>query len=499
MRTAGAKAAFVDRWKWDKDVQQAWVDDIKDDHPKVWQAVNAAVEIAGEDMGAFLCWLSVRLIEMHRVLRDDGAIYLHLDHTAHAYAKSALDAVFGRGNFRNSITWNRNDGRGKGSQYAAKKWGANSDTILFYTKSDEARVRPYRDLTPEEVERKFKHKDENGRHYQWGIPYKRSPSQQPRPNLCYEWRGFPPPEPWGWRLSREKMDEEYENGKVVIDTDRRGRRRIRRRQFLDEYKGKPVDDFWGDIARLTGGPNDSESVDYPTQKPLKLLHRIIKASSDEGDYVLDPFCGCATTPVAAEQLGRQWLGADIWQGAYDQVLERLRAEDLAVPDELHDGSPRQIKFSEVSFTRTLPERTDDHQVAVRAFTLRAQRPLEPWQMLSHEEIKAHLMVAQTFESTEDGLVTCAGCGRRLEAEFFHLDHIQPKKGRGRNYINNRILLCAPCNGRKRHLYTLDGLQDINRKPDDSGKVWMVNKSRAETAMTRALDRIERVAEGSIEC
>ena len=496
MRAAGRNTGFVDKWRWDEDVQQTWVDDIKDDHPKLWQAIEAARVIAGNDMGAFLCWLSVRLIEMHRVLRDNGSIYLHLDHTAHAYAKSAMDAIFGRGYFRNSIAWNRNDGRGKGSQHAPKKWGANTDTILYYSKGD-APLKPWRELTPDEIESEFRHEDEDGRRFKWGIPFKLGRSDGPRPNLCFEWRGFPSPE-YGWRLSIERMEEEYAKGNIVIDTSPSGKPRIRRRMFLDDYRGKPVDDFWSDIPRLIGGPNDKESVNYPTQKPLKLLHRIVAASSNPGDIVLDPFCGCATTPVAAEQLGRQWIGADLWEGAYDQVLNRLRSGGLAVPDEEWDGEVKQIRFSEVSFTKALPVRTDDRLVAVRAFRLRAQSPLAPWQMLSHHQIKSHLILAQTLSNDADGLVTCAGCGRQLEPEFMHLDHIQPKKGRGRNFIDNRILLCAPCNGKKGHVYTLDGLQLENAKPDKKGRRWMHHKADAQSAMTRALDRVMAVADGTID-
>ena len=498
MRAAGRSTGFVDRWKWEKDVQQAWVDDIKDDHPKVWHAIESARAIAGDDMGAFLCWLSVRLIEMHRVLRDDGSIYLHLDHTAHAYAKSAMDAVFGRGNFRNSIAWNRNDGRGKGSQHAPKKWGSNTDTILFYSKGDSP-FKPWRELRPDEIESEFKQVDAKGRRFNWGAQIERSPADGPCPNLYYEWQGFPPPAPSGWLLSRRRMDEEFEKGNIVIDTSPSGERRIRRRQFLDEHHGKLMDDFWSDIPRLTGGPNAKERLRYPTQKPLKLLRRIVTASSNPGDIVLDPFFGCATTPVAAEQLGRQWVGADLWEGAYDQVLNRLHSVGLAAPDQEWDGETKQIRFSEVTFTDVLPERTDGRDVAVRAFQLRARRALEPWQMLSHDQMKSHLIIAQTLTHDDDRLVTCAGCGRQLEPEFMHLDHIQPKKGRGRNYIDNRILLCAPCNGKKGHVFTLDGLQIANAKPDKDGRIWMRDRAYAQAAMTHALDRIEGIADGIIDC
>ena len=293
------------------------------------------------------------------------------------------------------------------------------------------------------------------------------------------------------------MEEEYAKGNIVIDTNSEGERRIRRRKFFDEYDGKPMDDFWSDIPRLLGGDKDKESVEYPTQKPLKLLHRIIETSTKRGDFVLDPFAGCATTPIAAEQLGRQWLGADIWKGAHEQVLNRLRTEGLAVPDEEWSQQDRQIRFSEVLFTRKLLVRTDEDDVAVEPFRLRVQRELEPWQKMTHAEMRKHLIAAQTL-GNENGYVTCAGCGRQMEHQFFHLDHIQPKKGRGRNHIDNRILLCAPCNGRKGYTYTLEGLQNINSKPADDEGAWMFDRARADSAMTRAYNLTEGIADGTVD-
>ena len=131
-------ASFTDRWRWDLDVHQDWIDDIKDDYPKVWEVIDAANSVhakkgrPGSDMGAFLCWLGVRLLEMHRVLAPTGSLYLHIDHTAGAWVKCLLDAVFGVEQFRNSIIWERNDGRGKGSQHEAKQWGYTDrhDSVL---------------------------------------------------------------------------------------------------------------------------------------------------------------------------------------------------------------------------------------------------------------------------------------------------------------------------------------------------------------------------------
>ena len=184
----------------------------------------------------------------------------------------------------------------------------------------------------------------------------------------------------------------------------------------------------------------AERTGYPTQKPLALYRRIIEASSNEGDIVLDPFCGCATTPVAAEQLKRQWVGMDIWDGAKDIVLQRLQDEWLFTSDEAeHKMFPHVVHVETEP-----PTRTDDNEIAAPTLRLRSQRPVEPWQKISHSSMMNVLAAAQG----SGGGVICAGCGRVLEREFMQLDHITPKSDRGTNELN-RILLCGPCNRRKR--------------------------------------------------
>ena len=306
-KSAAEGGKFSDRWSWDKDVHQEWVDDIKDGWPAVWANIESARRTAGEDMAAFLCWLGVRLMECHRILKPTGSLYLHIDHTAHAYVKCLLDGIFERKNFRNEIVWQRAYG-GKGSPAAPRKFGAYHDTLLFYTKSEKYQIHTYTKLPDKDIETFFPLQTSDGRRYHDRAPLHRSASNGPGPTLCYTWKGFEPKRPWGWRLSEKRMNKEFEEGNIII---RDGK--IKRLVFADQYKGKPVGDLWTDIHILTGS-NSKERTGYPTQKPLALYERIIKASSNEGDMVLDPFCGCATTPVAAERLGRQWIGIDMWEG-----------------------------------------------------------------------------------------------------------------------------------------------------------------------------------------
>ena len=405
-------ARFEDRWSWDRDVHPDWVDAVKDDWPAVWSVIDTARVAAGEDMAAFLCWLGVRLMECHRVLKETGSLYLHIDHTAHAYAKCLLDGIFGRKQFRNELVWHYTGG-GRSKTYFSRK----HDTLLYYVKTDAAPF--FVDAIR--------------------VPYKETSG--------------------------------YAKGGIVSKAGKK---------YMPHPDGTPVDDVW-DIPIIN--PLASERTGYPTQKPLSLYERIIQASSKERDMVLDPFCGCATTPVAAEKLGRHWVGIDIWDKAHATVLKRLSDSQLAVPD-VEREDPYLWTDGDVIYTTTPPERTDyDETPLVPDLRLRAQRPPEPWEKLSREQMARILAVAQAHPNAEG--VICAGCGRVLEMEFMELDHITPKSDRGANHILNRILLCRPCNGRKRNHLTLAGLLMENKRATVK---WMRNDTLAQLARDSAEKR-----------
>ena len=375
---AGAK--FEDRWNWDQDVHEDWVDAIADDWEAPSWVIEAARVASGDDMAAYLCWLGVRLFEMHRVLREDGSLYLHIDHTAHAWVKALLDSIFGRKNFRNEIIW----------CYRAVPrldFARKHDTILRYSKSDDRIFR-----------RQF-------------VPY-------------------------------SDASQKLVKGRGGVSIDGKPR---------DLKRGAAMPDWWTDINSLqTWSP---QRRGYPTQKPLELYERIIEASSDPGDIVLDPFCGCATTPVAAERLGRQWIGMDIWSGAHQEVLDRLRDEGLAGPD---GETERLMTFGQITYATEPPERTDGGQMAAPPLVLKLQIPEPSGPKMSRAEMFEVLI-------RNNGTV-CQGCDREFDDQrYLELDHNTPRADRGINHISNRVLLCGPCNKLKSNIFTLSGLRRENQK------------------------------------
>ncbi|MYH58954.1 MAG: site-specific DNA-methyltransferase, partial [Boseongicola sp. SB0675_bin_26] len=309
-----AGAAFKDTWTL-SDVDEAWHGEIADRQPALYAILDAAGMAHGKGMKSYLIMMAVRLLEMQRLLKATGSIYLHCDPTASHYLKMLMDSIFGGRNFRNDISWKRKAGRGE-TQNVAVRFGVTSDVLLFYAKSPVTTLnRQYRESDPAYIKSKFNKVNEQGRRYQ--LDNLTSPS--PRPNLMYEYKGYQPPKN-GWAVSRERMEQMDREGRIHFPDDKS--KRLRRIRYLDELPGETVDSLWDDIAPINS--RAQERLGYPTQKPIALLDRIIRASSNENDVVLDPFCGCATALVAADRLDRQWAGIDLSPLAARLVLKRLR-------------------------------------------------------------------------------------------------------------------------------------------------------------------------------
>ena len=313
---------FDDTWRW-TDLDARWVGEISRRCPALNAAIEAARLAQNDGTAAYLAFMGIRLLELHRVLKPTGSIYLHCDDTADSYLRMSMDAVFGASAFRNEIVWKRT-GAGKSNQYGKRSWPRNTDSILFYSKNSRNDLSPYRKLTDEEALKRFNLQDENGRRfYDDSGNLQRGRTLGDRPNLCYTFTPpdrpdleFEPKNPSGWCLSQKRMLEEYEKGNIVVRGDTR---KLQRRKYQEDYKGAMTPSLWDDIAP----PGTKESTDWRTQKPLALLERIIKASSKPGDLVLDPFAGCATCLVAAEMEGRRWVGIEACEAVNDILLCRL--------------------------------------------------------------------------------------------------------------------------------------------------------------------------------
>ena len=366
-------ASFKDIWT-DEDVRDGWHSEIAEDYPQIHQIILASEHTCDHSMMIYLMAMGIRLIEMKRILKPTGSIYLHCDPTASHYLKFVMDSIFGNQNFRNEIAWGySNSGR-------PKRFFANKhDIILFYTKSDKAFWGNYKMPVSEEyLASHYRHVDEQGR-------------------KC----------------------------RIRVDA---GKKRV----YYPE-EGMTPNDWWKDIPSLNSVAK--ERTGYPTQKPLALLDRIIKASSNEGDMVLDPFCGCATACVAAERLGRQWIGIDISPSA--ETITKLRLTDEA---ETKAGRGTGT-LEENQLPLPFDPLTDIH--------ILTQPPLrtdvdenEPQQ----QRLPNYRVHKNDLYGKQEG--DCNGCQEHFKIRNLTVDHIRPQSKGGTDHPNNLQLLCQACNSTK---------------------------------------------------
>jgi DNA modification methylase len=313
-RSSSQIMAFEDTWEWNVDAERAY-EEIVERGGRVSEAMRAFRTFLGHsDMMAYLAMMAPRLIELHRVLKVTGSIYLHCDPTASHYLKMLMDAVFGPHYFRNEIVWSRATPRG----HAFTRFASSHDLLLFYSRADvpiwnlDAAFLKY-DLSEldDKTDSKYALRDIDGRRYQ--LTSLLNPNRN-RPHLTYEFLGITRV----WRWTKDRMTEAYERGLVVQP---RPGAVPRFKRYLDIQKGKPVSDVWTDIAPINS--QAAERLGYPTQKPESLLTRILAVSSNEGNVVLDPFCGCGTAISVAQRLNRRWIGIDITHLAVSLIKKRL--------------------------------------------------------------------------------------------------------------------------------------------------------------------------------
>ena len=333
-----AGAHFKDRWTL-QDTDVAWWGELADKHPSLYSAIQAVGVVNGNRDKSYLIYMAMRLLEMKRILKDTGSIYLHCDQTMSHSLKLIMDAIFGREHFKNEIIWCYT-GPSNSKTYFPKK----HDTIFWYSKTKQA-VFNF-DLVR--------------------VPYKR-----------------------------------LRTGKTSG---------IFKKDTMLNIKGKIIEDWWSDttpVARL-----NKERVGYPTQKPVALLERIIKASSNEDDLVLDPFCGCATTCIASEKLKRRWIGIDLSPKAGELI--KLRTKSELIP-----------KGEQMDFRNLIKDITVTTQLPIR----NAPKPSKniKWLLFGQQEGR------------------CNGCKVLFDFRHFHKDHIIPKAKGGQDTDRNLQLLCGSCN------------------------------------------------------
>jgi DNA modification methylase len=332
-------SAFLDTWQWTDASAQA-LKEIDERNTELGAVLNVLVRtMRFNGLSAYLVMMGVRLIELKRVLKPSGSLYLHCDASASSYLKIMLDLIFGVENFRNEIVWKRTS-----SHNDSRKWPHIHDTILFYAGKGFTWNPVYLANDPEYVRKFYRFEDERGRYRLHEII--RTASMGPRPNLAYEYRGYTPE--WGWRMVKEKV--------VALDAENRltwsGSGRPYLKRYLHEQKGTPCSGVWTDIPPLSH--TAAERLGYPTQKPLPLLERIITASSNEGDVVLDAFAGCGTSTHAAQKLGRKWIGIDISELAVTMMRARLDATFPGIRYQYNGMQrPGQKKITSVKRRETL--------------------------------------------------------------------------------------------------------------------------------------------------
>lgn len=282
------------------------------------------IQSGEKGLDAYLVWMRSRVQEIHRILKPTGCFYLHLDYHAVHYMKVMLDEIFGYKNFRGEIIWRRKltcNSVGK-----ARAWPAGSDTILFYSKSNNYTFNQQfiddSENLPESITKVYCHDDEDGR----GLyRYVTMEAISDSPSLKYNFKGFNPPKR-GWKWNRERMTKEFEAGNLYIPDDKN--KKIQQKLYLKDRRGQPISNIWLDINCVQGG--SEEFVGWPTQKPGALLERIISASSNENDLIFDAFAGCGTTVHAAHKLKRRWVGVDISPTAMKVNKKRLEAINAKV-------------------------------------------------------------------------------------------------------------------------------------------------------------------------
>ena len=391
---ATTAAGFKDVWSWEQDIHEDWIKDLAESHEAVSDLIETTRRIHDDHIAAYLCYMAVRLIEIHRVLKPTGSLFLHCDHTANGYLRQLLDSVFGKDQMQNEIVW----------CYAPtgnppkRGFHRKHDTIFYYRKTNSG---------------SFNH--------QYG-------PMSPKTLATYS-----------------KTDEDGRKYKIAQGG---------RRSYLDQQRGRPVPSWWDDIPSRGTAANAPEFTGYRTQKPIALAERIIKASTDEDDIVLDCFAGCASVAIAAERLGRNWVACDLNPRAWTVFKRQFSKPNLALLRYSEEISGQAVWGDEPVVTVHGPG-----QLPVRTSPIRENRPKEimqpdrkfkvPSSIIPEEEMKKLLLEFSGYRAW------CCGFANRMPDGIiiktprnFHLDYVLPRSEGGLHQITNRAPMCPSHNLRK---------------------------------------------------
>ena len=413
--STAAGAAFKDTWSL-SDIDVAWWGEIAESNISLYEVLDMARHVGGKSAMSYLIYMSIRILEMHRILKETGSLYLHCDPTMSHYLKMVLDAVFEFNNYRNEVIWKRSSGH----PLSIKKFDAITDTILVYQKSDEFVFKPV--LLPqseEMINRNYRHADEHGRYASDNLTGGKAGGE----SAYMPFRGVYPPKGRGWapptrakipKWAANKLPDDYEELNQVekcealdmiglIYWTASGKPRLKKYLATNPTRNAPS--LWDDIKPISN--QSKERLSYPTQKPLALLERIIKASSSEGDMILDPFCGCATACSAAERLNRKWVGIDISSKAADLMNARLITE--AGMDKFTKGAGILIHRTDIPIRKGNRSKNVKHQL----FGMQEGR--------------------------------CNLCRHEIEFKNMEVDHVIPRAKGGADDDSNLQLLCGHCN------------------------------------------------------
>ncbi|MDJ0505357.1 MAG: site-specific DNA-methyltransferase [Aphanizomenon sp.] len=417
--------AFIDTWEWDDHAIRGINEILINYHGLFTQQCIALITGLSNVLGkgsllAYLVSMTLRITEIHRVLKPTGSFYLHCDPTASHYLKLILDAVFcsNKGIYQSEIVWKRTTAHGNAKQ-GSKKFEINFDIIFLYSKTNQYTFNTiYRPFQEDQLEQQYNKVDQNGRRYRLVTPT----AAKGGGDTSYEFHGVQPPKGRFWAYSKENMEKFYEDNKLYFSSS--GQPYIK--YYLDERPGVAVMSFWDDIKPMS--PTSKERLGYPTQKPESLLERIIKASSNENDIVLDAYCGCGTTVAVCQKLDRQWIGIDITYQSISLILKRLEDSFPGVLKtiKLH-GIPKDIESA-----KALANKTDD----------RTRKEFEKWAILTYTNNKAVINAKKGADKGIDGIVYFQGDKNDPEKIIFQVKSGKVKSGDIRDLLGTMTLESA---------------------------------------------------------